>query len=364
MTPETRQLIQLLRLACARNFVTPISGNDIAAALNAFEPALQQTLLYKPCLQTVIKDLHEAAVTVAAFIYTWDVTPVKNLSFPKNLFEKLTITYSDICTIINSYRQTDNNAVAEKLLGLNVFGKALAVLQQQLSAKYAGSATYDLLSVHIQAATSYKPVSFHNWLWWSHFYNQASSSLQSNETSLNELLTKCGFNCPAFISLLTGELINDISSKDSFNERLAFITKQLLKYKLIPMLGPHSYIPGLPSIKKTMLSLFKKQLLILQAGDSISCASTVPLNTFKIPVNVPVSQLALFIRLFIDSGIIKSDNHTELLKHLAAGITTPKTTSVSADSLRVNFYAPPPVAKNIVKDYLVKMMTQLRTIES
>lgn len=77
-------------------------------------------------------------------------------------------------------------------------------------------------------------------------------------------------------------------------------------------------------------------------------------------VDLSVPQLALFIRLFIDTGIIKNDNNTALLKYFAAFVSTSKASVISAESLRVNFYSVPAAAKEIVKDRLIQMVNQLR----
>jgi hypothetical protein len=86
------------------------------------------------------------------------------------------------------------------------------------------------------------------------------------------------------------------------------------------------------------------------------------LPPFTLQTCLTVSQAALLVRLHTETGIIRSDNHTVLLKHLAAVLSTPHTGNVSAESLRIKFYTPDKAAKDIMKDYLFMMINKLRDL--
>ena len=63
---------------------------------------------------------------------------------------------------------------------------------------------------------------------------------------------------------------------------------------------------------------------------------TLPAPTIK--TNFSVSQLALFVRLLIDTNVVEQANQSALLKWFAASFKTSKAAQISAQSLRVKYY--------------------------
>ena len=89
-------------------------------------------------------------------------------------------------------------------------------------------------------------------------------------------------------------------------------------------------------------------------------ASTVNTKEEKILTALSVPQLALFIRLLIDVGILQARSRSAILRKIASSLSTAKTGSISEESLRIKFYTPQSVAINIIKEYLYKMINLLR----
>jgi hypothetical protein len=93
-------------------------------------------------------------------------------------------------------------------------------------------------------------------------------------------------------------------------------------------------------------------------GDTETLSANTDSKVFQTPMSVP--QLALFVRLLVESGTIKCQNQSLLLRAIAASFSTAKATSISSESLRIKYYATDPASVNIVKEYVIKMMNQLR----
>ncbi|QEC67915.1 hypothetical protein FRZ67_11615 [Panacibacter ginsenosidivorans] len=76
--------------------------------------------------------------------------------------------------------------------------------------------------------------------------------------------------------------------------------------------------------------------------------------------NLSVPQLALFMRLLVESGVIAERNNiTQLTSKAAAILQTKKSNCISAESLRIKYYAPEKAAINILKEYVSQMMQLL-----
>lgn len=81
----------------------------------------------------------------------------------------------------------------------------------------------------------------------------------------------------------------------------------------------------------------------------------------KWSTNLSVPQLALFMRLLVESGILSDVTSISRLTHSIAGLLhTKRMMPLSPESLRIKYYQPESAAIGILKDYLVKMMSLLR----
>lgn len=77
--------------------------------------------------------------------------------------------------------------------------------------------------------------------------------------------------------------------------------------------------------------------------------------------NLTVAQLACFLRLMVDTGILSDPgNITRLSESVAGTVCTRKNTPVSAESLRIKFYTHDAATINMVREYLQNMMHFLR----
>ncbi len=354
MKPEIKELNRLLKLAVA-NPSSPITEQDVLLVLNNIEQALGQNIPCSPNPSAMLKNLKQAGFVLSCFIYLAnnrqsfisEASRIKSVA----LYNKITASY-------NASLDPLINTQPVKLLPLKTFSKTIYNLGILLQARFAGTESYNVLAPHIEAACTNKMVTYNTWLWWSHFCHHANRFLQTDSSGLEDLLTLCSFNCPGYLAFLYNSIdkkFNGLTAREiSF-----FISDELVKYKCLQPLTPCSFLPAALSIKKAMLSFLKTRK---RSWENCTVTNPTPLQSHpKTMVNLSVPQMALFIKLFIEAGLIKSENHTAFLRHLAGALTTPNTNIISADSLRANFYSPGDAAKKIVKDQLFLMINQLKT---
>ncbi|CAN5416594.1 hypothetical protein BH10BAC2_BH10BAC2_18130 [soil metagenome] len=90
-------------------------------------------------------------------------------------------------------------------------------------------------------------------------------------------------------------------------------------------------------------------------------ASVSEKNQQPVETNLSVPQLAVFVRLLVDTGIIAGRiNIASLTTNIAVMLRTRKASQISAESLRIKYYTPEQPAINILKEYLLQMMEALK----
>ncbi len=84
----------------------------------------------------------------------------------------------------------------------------------------------------------------------------------------------------------------------------------------------------------------------------------------QIHTSLSVSQLALFLRLQVDSGILQPDNINQLIKQTGGQYHTGRTHAISPLSLRNKFYENNAAAIAIMQAYLMNMLQLLKKYRS
>ena len=88
-----------------------------------------------------------------------------------------------------------------------------------------------------------------------------------------------------------------------------------------------------------------------------------PANSTKpIQTNLNVGQLALFLRLQVEAGIIQTENRQEVIEQTRTYYKTVRAKSLSQESMSNKFYTPDPAAVSILRTYLVNMLNELKRL--
>jgi hypothetical protein len=85
-------------------------------------------------------------------------------------------------------------------------------------------------------------------------------------------------------------------------------------------------------------------------------------NTHRVMTNLSVPQLGVFLRLLTETGIIDETNISGITGRAAQLFQTRKAAKISAESLRIKYYAPDKAAIIIMKEYLNNMLQLLRKL--
>jgi hypothetical protein len=340
-----------------------ISETEVKQAANDFELAFWQSLAVRSP-NKINETLRLISTKLALVIYDLD----KGSGCPAAQ-KKLVRTH--LCVLFNKLQHAApplspyDDLTANHLLPHKLLAKKLQEVHRRLDNNNDVNDLLTILQPHINTAQKTADLSFPHWHWWCCFYANAIRLWESGEVDfLQNLLIALNFNTPAFCKMLAEEFKLALASVSTAEEQAAFISNQMIRYKLMP--PPQlAFLPGAVSVRRFMRSVCKTEWSWRIAAENKKAGYQPQQQNpqlFTLKTCLSVKQTALLVRLLTKTGMINSDNHTVLLKSLAAILSTSHKDEVSAESLHVNFYRLQNPAKEIVKEYLFKMLNELKSL--
>lgn len=352
METETNNLAALVRLALQKKTFIPVSYAEITTTLNALNTALEILPYCNQYTQDVNVNLQRAADVLSGLFYLINTGA---LSIKNSSSQTLLYDISDLHKKINVCLQQYYNPeiIQYDLLSVNTLLNLLSAIDKNLELNASIEQLYELIKPYLWQIQSSKTILCHQWLWWTRFA-ACCQSPAIDLPSFRDILIRLNFNLPSFIDWLSENFIQEIEAMSTISEKLQLVTTQILKYKSLNSIV-NGYIPAERSVKHAVIIIFKTRLLYLTKQpftETNFAKGALP----KINTVLSVPQLALFVRLMIETKMLNETNQSAVLKNIAAVVSTSKTNSISFESLRINYYTPNLATKNIVKEYLLQMI--------
>ena len=318
-----------------------IDETELRQAVNDFEWAFRQSLVAGPP-HKMDQSLRSACTKLALVIYHLDTASNCQAAQKKSARAHLCGLFNRLRAAVPPLYQYDELS-ANHLLPHKALCKKIGEVYRRLDDNGNMDDLRTIVLPHINAAQKAASLSFQHWLWWCCFCANAMRLLEAGETGfLKDLLFTLNFNTPAFCSMLAEEFKIALASVSTIEEQGAFISNEIMKYKLV--LSPQfAFTPGAVSVRRFMLGVCKTEWswrLAIENKKGGSLLQQQALPPFILQTSLSVPQAAFFARLLIETGMIKSDNHTALLRNYAAVLSTPRTSKVSAESMPLIFIHP------------------------
>ncbi|WP_143774399.1 hypothetical protein [Niastella vici] len=181
-----------------------------------------------------------------------------------------------------------------------------------------------------------------------------SNTCHYGYTSLTELLISWNFNDAVFIHQTCAHIRMIMEMEDSVVCRIEFLKtcykemSQLLEINAVPF-----YATQLAA-QKAVLDWISHELEHLESS-AVAVERVVVNEDNKIQTSVSVQVLALFTRLFKDSGIYTNTNITEILTAVSSLFSTPRQLEISVFHLQNKYYQIDEGTKRKVIDLLMSM---------
>lgn len=334
---------------------------EILETLHLAEAALNKLFYYNPDTVSAKKSLEELELLLPGLVFCFDKNKTGNNNHrAKHLVTKADALFKKVNIFLDCYRPPfTENPGAYNLLPLQGFFKTAARVTSLLAERFGTDEVYKILLPHLSMVKKDNALPCHRWRWWVHFFSLVVDQMDNPGFSLHEVLTNLNFNTSAFMQLLHSSLKRQMAGEESAAEKLGYLSNTYIQYKLSQPCHELAYNPGALSVQQAMLVIIKTECKTLYA--TIPVLNQPVQAAGKVNTALSVPQLALFVRLLIDTKIISNTSPSALLKHIAGSVHTAKTAAISPESLRVNYYTPGNAARNIVKEYLVNMVNHLKT---
>lgn len=168
------------------------------------------------------------------------------------------------------------------------------------------------------------------------------------------------FNSAAFFDFITDQIKLSINSIKSTPDKLEKLSLYLKKVNQAPVDTELWYNRKSRSIKD-MLSQWIVEEIIFYEKISKNREEISPHKEmdFKITTSFSVSQLACFLKILVETGIISNQNDMDIIRFFATVTQSKRTESISFNSLRSKYYNIEDSTRQEVKDYVLKMLNNI-----
>ncbi|MBS1489712.1 MAG: hypothetical protein JSS93_04230 [Bacteroidetes bacterium] len=201
-----------------------------------------------------------------------------------------------------------------------------------------------------------------------------------NELSLSDILIKelekqlctsmiyINFNSTKFFTYCAKIIKETYQSKTTLSgqlEALAYYLKSINQQQEKPSFA---YKPSLKSLKTQLTEWVIEEMIFLERKHQLSFSFKLDKTTenqmrkdFKIYTESSVSQVAYFVRILMETGLIKNKNTIEVIRFFAQNMSTNRTETISHDSFRSKFYNVEASAKEAVQADVLKLLAHIKS---
>jgi hypothetical protein len=176
--------------------------------------------------------------------------------------------------------------------------------------------------------------------------------------SLVQTLIRYNCNHPDVIATIIQRLAK---LTEATNSNIVFWVEQFRYFSQIAQLHKSALIQDALPCKKQILIAIKKEMAISeQLQKQHNRLELEQQLTEPIATDLTSGQLALLIRLKIETGLYKTDNITETLKKMGQQYLNRHNERITAETLRTKYYTPDTASIKIIHNRLMNMMSQLK----
>ncbi len=249
----------------------------------------------------------------------------------------------------------DYDATMPRLLWLPIQEQFCVFLQNTVT-------DTDLLHVIndvFKITTSAGSVSYSDAIYWQKLMEALQLKQPYTEGKLSvEMYTLLRFNFNH--SMFLHHLFNYYATNICLSDKPALYWLQAFQEinRIVPVSGC-SLLKEEEDCKKCLLRMFRNEL---NADQFYTETAVVSENNLPYEYNLTVSQLAVYFRMLVDSGTIKTNNLTEMLRHIAKHAVSNRAATISPKSLYNNYHQPDRAAVQIMMEYNTLMRNVLMAL--
>lgn len=317
-----------------------------------------------------------------AIIHLWDSLPsYSEASTPlnKQALQLLHFKLGELLSFVEKHfsRYFDLAAkIPESYRSISVkdFSEKLPVLASKLRDKGLRVSVINLMTEPLKdfVENDEVKISFRKLIYLKELYNEilelSESEVESKEVEKMVCTTMIymNYNSPKFLTHCAKIIKEAYQAKSTLTGQLEKLSHYL---KLI---NQQQEKPGF-SLKYSQKSLkvqlsewvieeiiFLERKQQLSFGFKIDKTEAAMQKGFKIMTESSVPQVAYFVRILMETGLIKNQSTIDVIRFFSTYIRTSRVESISADSFRSKFYNTEQTAKDAVKDDVLKLLNHIK----
>jgi hypothetical protein len=191
---------------------------------------------------------------------------------------------------------------------------------------------------------------------------RASNKEHSLMIRLMDVLIAFNFNALPVLHYLLSVVIEDLEKFEPVKDKIERLHYWLKQVNQVPVSPNLSFYDDREPVKHFLNNwlceetrYYEKSLLIFSSNYPVGVPGIIDPG-FKIETDLSVTQIACFVRLFMDCGVFKNTNVREILTFLAEHIRSKRQENISAESLRLKYYNIEESTRGEVRKVLSQML--------
>jgi hypothetical protein len=175
------------------------------------------------------------------------------------------------------------------------------------------------------------------------------------------------FNSLKFFNHCARKIKELYQAKETLNEQLEKLSHFLKIINQQQEKPGFSYKQNYKSLKEQLSEWVTEEIAFLEKKQQLSLpfksdktATDFADKHFKIQLDSSVPRVAYFIKILIETRLIKNQNVLDVIRFFSNYISTGRATHVSAESFRTKFYNTEDSAKQAVEDNIIMLLNHIR----
>jgi len=317
-----------------------------------------------------------------AIIHLWDSLPSYNEAVTpvgRQTVQLLHIKLGELLSFVEKHFSRYFDLAAKipesyRSISANDFSEKLPPLTGKLKEKGLKVSVISLMTEPLKdfIENNEVKISFRKLIYLKELYNEILE-LSESEVELKEVeklvcttMIYINYNSPKFLSHCAKIIKEAYQAKSTLTEQLEKLSHYL---KLI---NQQQEKPGFSlkhsqkSLKVQLSEWVIEEIIFLERKQQLSFsfkidkAEAALQKSFKIMTESSVPQVAYFVRILMETGLIKNHSTIEVIRFFSSHIRTSRVENISADSFRSKFYNTEQTAKDAVKDDVMKLLNHIK----
>lgn len=247
-----------------------------------------------------------------------------------------------------TWRATQNlRSILDQIAALPVDESARDLLQivlasiEQLTSPTADHCSYGVFNYSITLLSSL------------HEMIQAN---QCDSVRLQRFLLVMNHNSESFVDDYIGQVQTQLDGIESTVDQIELLAKYLKEVNQIQPEQNLTYNPKARNVTDWLAHWLLQEIQYLETKRNLTSKGAVTEDAsvkkeFKMELDMSVSQLACFIKSFVETGIIQNKNTSELIRFLAKFVKTKRSENISYESFRMKYYNVESNTKDAVRNF-------------